>query len=465
VALCGILRAGLTVVSVNPLYTARELEHQLNDSSSTAIVIFESGAHTLQAVLAKTPIKNVIITTVGDMLGLKGTIINFVLRKVKKMVPAYELPQAARFADVLAASAGQRINKPALAATDIAFLQYTGGTTGVSKGAALSHRNVVANVECARVCGLPILREGEEICITALPMYHIAALVLNGFLMLRMGGKQILIANPRDIPALIKTLAASRFSFILAVNTRYNALVNNPNIRSVDFSNLKLAAGGAAAIQAAVADRWREISGKVIIEGYGLTECSGAATIVPMNADRFTSTVGIPLPGTNVEIRDDAGQALPPGQAGQIFIHGPHVMTGYWQRPDETAKVLGADGFLATGDVGVMDDKGYIKIVDRVKDMILVSGFNVYPNEVEDVVAKCAGVLEAAAVGVADESSGEAVKIFVVKKDPALTAEQVLTHCKQELTGYKMPRHVQFIDALPKTPVGKVLRRELRDKK
>ncbi|MBM3396569.1 MAG: AMP-binding protein, partial [Betaproteobacteria bacterium] len=346
---------------------------------------------------------------------------------------------------------------------DIAFLQYTGGTTGVSKGAALSNANVLANVEQARISAGPLFTEGKEVGVTALPMYHIAALVLNCFFMYRYGAKQILIANPRDVAGLIKTIANSRFSFLLGVNTLYNALANHPDIGKVDFSNLKLSSGGAAAIQEAVANRWQQISGKMLLEGYGLTETSGAATIVPHHLTQFTGTVGVPVPGCDVQIRDDAGKPVPLGERGQIYIRGPNVMTGYWQKPEETAAVLGADGFLATGDVGILNAEGMLRIVDRVKDMIIVSGFNVYPNEIEDVLAKCPGVLEAAAIGLPSSETGEMVKIYVVKKDAALSEDQVKEFCRHNLTGYKMPRAIEFIAALPKSPVGKVLRRELRD--
>lgn len=463
VALFGILRAGLIAVSVNPLYTARELESQLKDSGASAIVIFEGSLHTLQEVIANTPVKHVVRTAIGDLMPtLKGMLINFVIRRVKKLVKPYSLASIP-IAQALARGASLKREVPALAPGDIAFLQYTGGTTGVSKGAALSHANVLSNVEQSRLVAGSLFQEGREVGITALPMYHIAALVLNCFFMYRLGAKQILIANPRDIPGLIKTLADSRFSFLLGVNTLYNALVNHPDIAKVDFSNLKLSSGGAAAIQQAVADRWQQISGKVLVEGYGLTETSGAATICPPDLPRFSATVGLPVPGCDVQIRDDAGKPLPLGQVGQIYIRGPHVMTGYWQKPAETAAVLGEDGFLATGDVGVMDEGGMLKIVDRVKDMIIVSGFNVYPNEVEEVLAKCPGVLEAAAVGVPSSESGEMVKVYVVKKDTGLTQDSVKAFCRQHLTGYKMPRDIEFIGALPKSPVGKVLRRELRD--
>lgn len=463
VALFGILRAGMIAVSVNPLYTARELENQLKDSGATTIVIFEGSLHVLQEVIGNTPVKHVIRTAIGDFMPfLKSLIINFVIRKVKKLVKPYSV-NATPIGDALARGTALKMDAPDIKHEDIAFLQYTGGTTGVSKGAALSNANVLANVEQARISAGPLFTEGKEVGVTALPMYHIAALVLNCFFMYRYGAKQILIANPRDVAGLIKTIAGSRFSFLLGVNTLYNALVNHPDIGKVDFSNLKLSSGGAAAIQEAVANRWQQISGKMLLEGYGLTETSGAAAIVPHHLTQFTGTVGVPVPGCDVQIRDDAGKPVPLGERGQIYIRGPNVMTGYWQKPEETAAVLGADGFLATGDVGILNAEGMLCIVDRVKDMIIVSGFNVYPNEIEDVLAKCPGVLEAAAIGLPSSETGEMVKIYVVKKDPGLSEDQVKEFCRHNLTGYKMPRAIEFIAALPKSPVGKVLRRELRD--
>ncbi|MBM3394948.1 MAG: AMP-binding protein, partial [Betaproteobacteria bacterium] len=407
--------------------------------------------------------KHVIRTAIGDFMPfLKSLIINFVIRKVKKLVKPYSV-NATPIGDALARGTALKMDAPDIKHEDIAFLQYTGGTTGVSKGAALSNANVLANVEQARISAGPLFTEGKEVGVTALPMYHIAALVLNCFFMYRYGAKQILIANPRDVAGLIKTIAGSRFSFLLGVNTLYNALVNHPDIGKVDFSNLKLSSGGAAAIQEAVANRWQQISGKMLLEGYGLTETSGAAAIVPHHLTQFTGTVGVPVPGCDVQIRDDAGKPVPLGERGQIYIRGPNVMTGYWQKPEETAAVLGADGFLATGDVGILNAEGMLCIVDRVKDMIIVSGFNVYPNEIEDVLAKCPGVLEAAAIGLPSSETGEMVKIYVVKKDPGLSEDQVKEFCRHNLTGYKMPRAIEFIAALPKSPVGKVLRRELRD--
>jgi long-chain acyl-CoA synthetase len=463
IAVFGILRAGMTVVSVNPLYTARELEHQLRDSGARAIVIYEGAAHTLQSIVANTPVRHVMVASIGDMLGMvKGTVINFVLRKVKKLVPAWSIPGAVRFTQTLAAGARLRFEPVTVGADDLAFLQYTGGTTGVSKGAMLFHRHILANVQQVRIYFGEQMHEGKEVAIAPLPFYHILALVMNCMMFVRLGGRQVLIANPRDIPALVKTLAASRLSFFVGVNTLFNALVNNPDFARVDFSSLRVAGGGGAAVQLSVARRWKEVTGRVLSEGYGLTETSGAVSINPATIQEHTGTTGFPLPGTEVQIRNDANEPVAQGETGQVFVRGPQVMAGYWQRPDETAKVLGPDGFFGTGDVGLITPEGYLKIVDRVKDMILVSGFNVYPNELEEVAAMHTGILEAAAVGVQDEHTGEAVKLFVVRKDPALTAEQVIHHFRENVTGYKVPRHVEFRDTLPKSPVGKILRRELR---
>jgi long-chain acyl-CoA synthetase len=463
VAVFGILRAGMTVVSVNPLYTARELEHQLRDSGARAIVIYEGAAHTLQGILANTPVQHVMVASIGDMLGLlKGALINFVLRSVKKMVPAWSISGAVRFPQALAAGARLRFQPAAVGPDDLAFLQYTGGTTGVSKGAMLHHRHILANVQQVHTYFGVQMREGVEVAVAPLPFYHILALVMNCMMFVRLGGRQLLIANPRDIPALVKTLSNSRFSFFVGVNTLFNALINNPDFAKVDFSNLHVAGGGGAAVQLSVAKRWKEITGCVLSEGYGLTETSGAVSINPAGIAEHTGTTGFPMPGTEVQIRNDANQPVPQGETGQVFVRGPQVMAGYWQRPDETAKVLGPDGFFGTGDVGLITPEGYLKIVDRVKDMVLVSGFNVFPNELEEVAAMHAGILEAAAVGVPDPHTGEAVKLFVVRKDPALTAEQVIQHFRENVTGYKLPKHVEFRDALPKSPVGKILRRELR---
>ena len=465
VAMFGALRAGYIVVNVNPLYTARELEHQLRDSGAEAIVILENFARTLQEVLSRTPVKHVVLAALGDLLGVKGLVVNLVVRKVKKMVPAFELPAAQRFNDVLGEGAGKPMRPFDVARDDIAFLQYTGGTTGVSKGAMLLHRNILANI--AQVEGWLSLALGGEtpIIITALPLYHIYSLTVNCLLMLSMGGYSILITNPRDIPGFVKELAKHRYNMITGVNTLFNALLHNPDFSKLDFSPLRVASGGGMAVQKAVADKWKQVTGTTLLEGYGLTETSPVATMNPFTLEGFSGAIGVPIPSTDIVIRDDAGKNLALGEAGEICIKGPQVMTGYWQRPDETAKVFWPDGYLRTGDIGVMDEKGFIRIVDRKKDMILVSGFNVYPNEIEQVVAMHPGVLECAAIGVEDEHSGEVPKLFVVKKDPNLTEQDVLEHCRKELTGYKRPKYVEFRAELPKTNVGKILRRALREEK
>lgn len=468
VVLAAVLRAGYVVVNVNPLYTPRELEHQLKDSGAEAIVILENFAATLQAVLPATPVKHVVVASMGDMLGgLKGAIVNFVVRNVKKMVPAWELPNCVRFNDVLAEARKMELKPVSTGPDDIAFLQYTGGTTGVSKGATLLHRNIVANVLQSEAWMQPALAKGAHIdqvvTITALPLYHIFALTVCCLLGMRSGGLSILIPNPRDIPGFIKELQKYKFHMFPAVNTLYNALLNHPDFAKVDCSGLRVANGGGMAVQEAVARNWLAKTGCPIIEGYGLSETSPSATCNPTDSDAFSGTIGLPLPSTEVSIRDDDGNELPLGQPGEICLRGPQVMAGYWNRPDETAKVMTPDGFFKTGDIGVMDERGYTKIVDRKKDMILVSGFNVYPNEVEGVVAECPGVLEVAAVGVPDQHSGEVVKLFVVKKDPALSEADVIAFCKDRLTGYKRPKYVEFRTELPKTNVGKILRRELRD--
>ena len=463
IALFGILRAGLIVVSVNPLYTARELEHQLKDSGAAAIVIYEGAAATLQSILRATPVKHVIVAAVGDMLGfVKGMLINFVLRRVKKMVPDWNIAAAVRFPEALAAGKGLSFTAPAVDTDDLAFLQYTGGTTGVSKGAMLKHRNVLADVAQVQVYFTGHVSEGTEVAVAPLPFYHILALVLNCMMHLALGSRQILVTNPRDIPRLVKTLDGSGFTFFVGVNTLYNALAHNAEFAKLDFSKARVFGGGGAPLQVAVAKRWKEITGKPLVEGYGLTETSGAATVNPPNISEHTGTTGFPLPSTEVEIRDPEGKVVPMGDSGEVHIRGPQVMAGYWNRPEETAKVIGKDGFFATGDIGQFTPEGYLKIVDRLKDMVLVSGFNVYPNEIEDVLAAHPGILEAAVIGVPDEQSGEAVKAVVVRKDPSLTAEQVISHCRASLTGYKVPRQVEFRNTLPKSPVGKILRRELR---
>ena len=462
VCLYGTLRAGCTVVNVNPLYTARELEHQLKDSGAEVIVVLENFASVLQEVIAKTPVRHVVVASLGDMLGLKGALVNFVVRNVKKMVPAFELPFAVRFNSMLSAGGGMSLKPVETGHEDIAFLQYTGGTTGVSKGAMLLHRNILANIAQSSAWLIPGLKGEVPIIITALPLYHIFSLTVNCLLMMKVGGMNVLITNPRDIPGFVKELANHRYNVITGVNTLFNALLNNPEFVAQDFSALRVCVGGGTAVQKAVADRWKTVTGKVLLEGYGLTETSPSATMNPLTLADYSGSIGLPLPSTIISIRDDNRKEVPQGESGEICISGPQVMKGYWQRPEETANVLGPDGFLYTGDVGVMDPDGSVRIVDRKKDMILVSGFNVYPNEIEQVVAMHPGVLEVAAIGVPDEHSGEVPKIFIVKKDPSLTEEAVLAFCKEQLTGYKRPKYVEFRADLPKTNVGKILRRELR---
>jgi long-chain acyl-CoA synthetase len=470
VAVAAILRAGFVVVNVNPLYTPRELEHQLKDSGSKAIVIIENFANTLQQCIANTPVKHVVLAAMGDMLGLlKGGLVNYVVRNVKKMVPAYNLPGAVRFNDAIAEGTRGTLRKPEIKPDDVAVLQYTGGTTGVSKGAVLLHRNVIANVLQSEAWNSPVMGkvpEGEQptgVC--ALPLYHIFAFTVGMMLSMRTGGRLILIPNPRDLPAVLKELSKHTFHSFPAVNTLFNGLANHPDFGSVNWKNLKISVGGGMAVQGAVAQKWLDKTGCPICEGYGLSETSPSASCNPVTAKEYTGTIGVPIPSTSMKCIDDDGNEVPLGQPGEIAIKGPQVMAGYWQRPDETAKVMTADGYFKTGDIGVMDERGYFKIVDRKKDMVLVSGFNVYPNEVEDVVAKLDGVLECAVVGVPDEKTGEAVKLVIVKKDPALSEEKVREYCRANLTGYKQPKVVEFRTDLPKTPVGKILRRELRDKK
>ena len=465
-AVFGILRAGMTVVNVNPLYTPRELEHQLKDSGAEAIVILENFATTLEQVLPKTPIKHIVVASLGDLLGVKGLIVNFVVRNVKKLVPAFNLPGAVRWNDAISAGAGMTLKKPDLGPEDIAFLQYTGGTTGVSKGAILLHRNIIANMEQVSAWFAPTRDENEPMTMVApLPLYHIYALTCNCLFMLRDGGCNLLIPNPRDIPGFVKELKNNRFTAISGLNTLYNALLNHPEFKDIDFSHLRMSSAGGMAMQKAVADRWKSVTKLPILEGYGLTETSPVATTNPVDITEFNGTIGLPVPSTVITIRDDDEKILPVGQTGEICIAGPQVMKGYWQRPEETAKVMARDGAFKTGDIGVMDERGYVTIVDRKKDMILVSGFNVYPNEIEQVVAMMPGVLEVAAIGVPDEHSGEVPKLFIVKKDPALTEKMVMDHCKEQLTGYKRPKHIEFRAELPKTNVGKILRRALRDEK
>ncbi len=465
VAMFGALRAGCTVVNVNPLYTARELEHQLRDSGAEAIVILENFAAVLQQVQAATPLKHIVITSLGEMLGLKGVVVNLVVRRLKKMVPPFELPGALRFKAALAEARGRRLDTPSLGHGDIAFLQYTGGTTGVSKGAILLHRNIIAALLQYRAWLGPAIGVERPVIITALPLYHIFSLTVNCLVMMFVGGENVLITNPRDITGFVKELGKHKYSMITGVNTLFNALLNHPKFAKLDFSHLKLALGGGMAVQKAVAERWKQVTGTALIEGYGLTETAPSATANPLNSTDYTGSIGVPMSSTEVELRDDEDRSVPLGQAGEICIRGPQVMKGYWQRPDETAKVLSQDGFLHTGDIGIMDHKGFIRIVDRKKDMILVSGFNVYPNEIEQVVAMHPGVLECAVIGVADEHSGEVPKVYVVRKDPQLTEQDVLEHCRKELTGYKRPKYVEFRSELPKTNVGKILRRALREEK
>lgn len=470
VAVAAILRAGFVVVNVNPLYTPRELEHQLKDSGSKAIVIIENFANTLQQCIAATPVKHVVLATMGDMLGgLKGALVNYVVRKVKKMVPAYELPGAVKFKDAIAQGQRGTLRKPEIRHDDVAVLQYTGGTTGVSKGAVLLHRNVIANVLQSEAWNKPVMDKvpasEQPTGVCALPLYHIFAFTVGMMLSMRTGGKLILIPNPRDLPAVLKELSKFKFHSLPAVNTLFNGLANHPDFGKVDWSNLKVSVGGGMAVQGAVAKLWLEKTGCPICEGYGLSETSPSASCNPVTSTEFTGTIGVPLPSTSMKCVDDTGAEVPQGQPGEIAIKGPQVMAGYWQRPDETAKVMTADGYFKSGDIGIMDAKGFFKIVDRKKDMVLVSGFNVYPNEVEDVVMQLPGVAECAVVGVPDDKTGEAVKLVVVKRDQALTEEKVREFCRTNLTGYKQPRVVEFRTDLPKTPVGKILRRELRDKK
>jgi len=469
VALAAVLRAGYVVVNVNPLYTPRELEHQLKDSGSKAIVILENFAGVLQQVASSVPTKHVILAAMGDMLGfLKGSIVNHVVRNVKKMVPPFELPAAVRFNAAIAAGRSKPYTAPKVGPDDIAVLQYTGGTTGVSKGAVLLHRNLVANVLQSEAWYQPALAKippGEQVTtVCALPLYHIFGFTANMMLSMRMGGCNILIPNPRDLPAVLKELSQHKFQSFPAVNTLFSALANHADFGKVDWSHLKISVGGGMAVQSATARLWLEKTGCPIVEGYGLSETSPSATCNPVDSLAYSGNIGLPMPGTDMKLLDDDGQEVPAGMPGEISIKGPQVMAGYWQRPDETAKVMTADGFFRTGDIGVVDERGYFKIVDRKKDMILVNGFNVYPNEVEDVLTQLDGVLECAAVGVPDEKAGEAVKVVIVKKNPALTEADVRAYAEANLTGYKRPKVVEFRAELPKTPVGKILRRELRAK-
>mgnify|MGYP003945629847 FL=1 len=470
IAVAGTLRAGLILVNVNPLYTPRELEHQLKDSGAKAIVIMENFGTTLQQCIAATPIRHIVLASMGDRLGfLKGALVNYMVRNVKKLVPQFSLPGAVRFNEALDKGASASVKPVAIGPDDVAVLQYTGGTTGVSKGAVLLHRNVIANVLQSEAWNEPVMNKvpaGEQpTSVCALPLYHIFAFTVGMMLNMRTGGKLILIPNPRDIAGVLKELSKHTIHSFPAVNTLFNGLANHPDFNTVNWKNLKVSVGGGMAVQAAVAKLWLEKTGCPICEGYGLSETSPSATCNPTNSTAYTGTIGLPLPSTWLKLLDDEGREVPPGQPGEIAIKGPQVMAGYWQRPDETAKVMTPDGYFKSGDIGVVDERGYFKVVDRKKDMILVSGFNVYPNEVEDVVALIPGVLECAAVGVPDEKTGEAVKLVIVKKDPSLTEAQVREYCRANLTGYKQPRIVEFRSDMPKTPVGKILRRELRDAK
>jgi long-chain acyl-CoA synthetase len=464
VCLFGALRAGCTIVNVNPLYTARELEHQLNDSGAEILIVVENFAATYQEIAAKTKVRKVVVTSIGELLGFKGLIVDLVLRKVKKMIPAWNLPGSLRLSDALADGRKRKLEVVPVGHEDIAFLQYTGGTTGVSKGAILLHRNIVANLLQARAWILPFLgHDSAEVILTPLPLYHIFSLTANCLTFMTLGAENVLIPNPRDIPGFVKEMAKHKFTVMTGVNTLFNALVNNPEFAKLDFSTFRVTLGGGMAVQEAVAVKWKKVTGSTLIEAYGLTETSPAATINPVDIPAYNGSIGLPISSTEIELRDDDGKPVPLGQPGEICIRGPQVMAGYWQRPDETSKVMDKDGWFASGDIGVMDEKGFVKIVDRKKDMILVSGFNVYPNEIEGVVAMHPGVLECAAVGVPDKKSGEAVRLYVVKKDDALTADDVIKHCREHLTGYKCPREVEFRKDLPKSNVGKILRRELRD--
>ncbi|WP_426106795.1 long-chain-fatty-acid--CoA ligase [Massilia sp. TSP1-1-2] len=470
VAVAAILRAGFAVVNVNPLYTPRELEHQLKDSGAEAIIVLENFATTLERVIAKTAVRHVVVASMGDMLGtLKGMLVNFVVRTVKKMVPEFSLPNTVTFKQALAQGARMPLSAVTLTHADVAFLQYTGGTTGVSKGATLTHRNVIANVLQNDAWIQPALAKPPQVdamtIVCALPLYHIFALTACSLMGTRWGAMNVLIPNPRDIPDFIEELQKYKFNMFPAVNTVYNGLMNNPQFAKLDFSGLKISLGGGMAVQKAVAERWVKMTGCPILEAYGLSETSPGATSNPADALAYTGTIGLPIPSTEVAILDDDGQPVALGQPGEIAIRGPQVMAGYWNNPGETAKVMTADGFFKSGDVGIMDERGYTRIVDRKKDMILVSGFNVYPNEIEGVIAAHPDVLECACIGVTDDHSGEAIKLFVVRRNASLTAEQLMEFCKAQFTAYKKPKYIEFRDELPKTNVGKILRRELRDEK
>ncbi len=462
VTILGVLRAGCTVVNVNPLYTVRELEHQLNDSESKAIFILANFAHTLEQALPKTSVKHVVLTEIGDMLGgFKKHLVNFVVKHFKKMVPDFSLPNTIPFKEVIAADP-TKYQKPDVTLSDLAFLQYTGGTTGVSKGAMLTHGNMVANLEQVSGCLDKVLDKGKEVVITALPLYHIFALTANCLTFMKYGGHNILITNPRDMPAFVKELAKVPFTAITGVNTLFNGLLNTPGFADLDFSTLKMSLGGGMAVQRPVAERWQKVTKSKLMEGYGLTECAPLVTICPHDLEAYNGSIGLPAPSTDIKIVDDNGNETPKGEPGELCVKGTQVMAGYYNRPDATAECL-KDGWFATGDIATYDDDGFFYIVDRKKDMILVSGFNVFPNEIEEVVAMHEGVLEVAAVGVPHEVSGEQVKVFIVKKDPSLTEKDIIAHCRDNLTNYKVPKLVEFRDELPKTNVGKILRRALKE--
>ncbi|MBX3693213.1 AMP-binding protein [Dokdonella sp.] len=464
VAICGALRAGLTVVNTNPMYTARELKHQLDDSGARVLVVLDNFAHVAADVVGSTRVEKVITTALGDLLGFpKSMITNFVVKHVKKLVPAWSIPGSIRFSDALRRGARSDLPKASVSPDDIAFLQYTGGTTGVAKGAMLTHRNMIANMQQASAWISGGMREGEEIIITALPLYHIFALTANCLTFMKIGGLNHLITNPRDMKGFVAELAKIRYTSFTGVNTLFNGLLNTPGFDQLDFSTLRMTLGGGMAVQRAVAERWKKVTGSTLAEAYGLTETSPAVCINPLDLAEYNGSIGLPVPSTDVCIQDDHGKLLPAGEIGELCVRGPQVMKGYWNRPEETAKVIDANEWLHTGDIARMDEKGFFYIVDRKKDMILVSGFNVYPNEIEDVVALMPDVLEAAAIGVPDEKSGEAVKLVVVKKNPGLTEEAIRAHCRSELTGYKQPKYIEFRDSLPKTNVGKILRRALHD--
>ena len=464
ICIFGTLRAGCTVVNVNPLYTPRELEHQLVDSGATVIVVVENFAQTLQQVVARTKIRRIVVTSIGELLAIKGRVVDLVLRRVKRTIPKWSLPGSIRFTDAMKQGRKRSLSRIPIGHDDLAFLQYTGGTTGVAKAAMLAHRNLVANMLQARAWLRPVLDENRrEVILTPLPLYHIFSLTANCLVFMSIGGENVMITNPRDIAGFIKEMRRYRFTAMTGVNTLFNALLNHPRFRSVDFTSFRLALGGGMAVQEAVARRWKAVTGVPLVEAYGLTETSPAATINPFDGAEYNGSIGLPIPSTDIVLRDDAGNDVSTGQPGEICIRGPQVMAGYWQRPAETAHAMTADGYFKSGDIGTMDARGYIRIVDRKKDMINVSGFNVYPNEIENVVMMHEGVVECAVVGVPDRKSGEAVKLFVVRRDERLTAQQLIAHCRAQLAGYKCPRDVEFRSELPKSNVGKILRRELRE--